>query len=97
MSVDQVYIIDELKRKVKLLAVKLESQNNEHIRLSSENTGLQDIVKTQEKEIKDLKQQNNTLLLSKAFVTENNGSHEAKVQINKIVREIDKCIALLNR
>ncbi len=50
-----------------------------------------------ELEINELKQRNNTLKLSKAFVSVNGEPQEAKVQINKIVREIDKCIALLNR
>jgi hypothetical protein len=97
MSVDQVYIVDELKRKVKLLAGRLEAQRNDYLRLNNANVNLEDKIKAQEEEIKELKQQNNTLKLSKAFVAENNGSQEAKVQINKIVREIVKCIALLNR
>ncbi len=29
-------------------------------------------------------------------ISEGNGSYEAKMRINQLVREIDKCIALLN-
>ncbi|MDA3822040.1 MAG: hypothetical protein PF450_05430 [Bacteroidales bacterium] len=97
MNVNQVYIVDELKQKVKLLADKLEAQKSSTSKLSSENVELEDKIKEKDSLINALKQQNNTLTLSKAFVSENGGSQEAKLQINRIVREIDKCIALLNR
>ena len=97
MSVTQVYIVDELKQKIQLLARKLKDQKQDNYRLHESYTELEVKLKEQEAEISELKQQNNTLKLSKAFVDENGGSQEAKLQINKIVREIDKCIALLNR
>jgi phage shock protein A len=97
MSVSQVYIIDELKQKIQLLADKLERHKSAATALHSQKTDLEDRIREQEKEINDLKKQNNTLKLTRAFVAENNEPQEAKLQINKIVREIDKCIALLNR
>lgn len=97
MSVTQVYIVDELKQKIQLLVEKLEHQKMTNTSLESQNTDLEEKLKEQEKEITELKTKNNTLKLSKAFVGDNGESQEAKLQINKIVREIDKCIALLNR
>jgi len=97
MSVNQVYIVDELKHKIQLLAEKLESMKNTSLMLQDQKKDLEDKIREQELKIEELKQKNNTLKLSKAFVSENGGSQEAKLQINKIVREIDKCIALLNR
>ena len=35
--------------------------------------------------------------IAKALIGSEEDSHEAKQKINRIVREIDKCIALLNR
>ena len=97
MNVNQVYIIDELKQKIQLLASKLESHKLAASELNAQKTDLEDRIREQELEINDLKKQNNTLKLSRAFVEENDGPQEAKLQINKIVREIDRCIALLNR
>jgi predicted nuclease with TOPRIM domain len=97
MNVTQVYIVDEIKQKMHKLAEKLESQKKSNTALSNENSILADKLREQEMEILELKKKNNTLKLSKAFVLENGESQEAKLQINKIVREIDKCIALLNR
>ena len=97
MNVNQVYIVDDLKKKIKLLAEKLETQKESNSKLAAENSDLEDKLREKDKEINELKQQTNTLKLSKAFLSENGESQEAKLQINKIVREIDRCIALLNR
>ena len=97
MSVDQVYIIDDLKQKFQSLRDRLEEQNNSNQKLNAENINLGDKLREQEEEINELKQQNNTLKLAKAFTAESEESQDAKLQINRIVREIDKCIALLNR
>ena len=97
MSVTQVYIVDELKRKLQLLAEKLESHQLTNEKLVAEKRNLEDRIKNKDIEINELKKQNNTLKLSRAFLEENEGDQEAKMQINKIVREIDRCIALLNR
>ncbi|MEX0981410.1 MAG: hypothetical protein WD577_01860 [Bacteroidales bacterium] len=97
MGFDQIYIVDELKHKINLLAKKLEEHKESCSSLTSENMDLEDKIREKELEISKLKQQNNTLKLSKAFVSVNGEPQEAKLQINKIVREIDKCIALLNR
>ena len=97
MSVDQVYIIDDLKQKFQSLRERLEEQKNSTLTLDAEKSNLEDKLRVQEEEIKELKQQNNTLKLAKAFTAESEESQDAKLQINRIVREIDKCIALLNR
>ena len=97
MSVDQVYIIDDLKQKFQVLRDRLEVQGSSNVKLSEDNQNLVDKLKQQEEEINELKKQNNTLKLAKAFSAESEESQEAKLQINRIVREIDKCIALLNR
>ena len=45
----------------------------------------------------DLKEKYNTLKFSKTVEATSGDVHFAKIRINQIVREIDKCIALLNR
>ena len=47
--------------------------------------------------IKDLEHKLETNDLARTFIGSGEGSKEAKLKINKIVREIDSCIALLNR
>jgi predicted nucleic acid-binding Zn-ribbon protein len=97
MNVDQVYIVDELKEKIQLLKQRMEEHKNNYSRLASEYRELSDRISEQEKNIKQLKNENKTLKLAKAFVSDSEASKDARLQINRIVREIDKCIALLNR
>lgn len=97
MSVDQVYIIDDLKQKFQSLRNRLEEHRESNLKLNADNQDLENKLRSREEEINELKQQNNTLKLAKAFTAEGEESQDAKLQINRIVREIDKCIALLNR
>ena len=48
-----------------------------------------------QRENKDLNNKLKTTRVASA-ISEGNGSYEAKMRINQLVREIDKCIALLN-
>ena len=97
MEVEQKDIVFTLKDKVKKL---LSLYNN----LKAENTELKKQVeenklqlKNKESEIEFLKNKYNKLKLAKSLLASTGDSHDAKIKINRIVREIDKCIALLNR
>ncbi len=45
----------------------------------------------------DLSKKNEDLKFAKSLAGVDDGSHEAKIKINRLVREIDKCISLLNK
>ncbi len=45
----------------------------------------------------DLSKRVEDLKFAKSLVGGNEDSHEAKIKINRLVREIDKCISLLNK
>lgn len=45
----------------------------------------------------DLNKKFEDLKFAKSLVGGNEDSHEAKIKINRLVREIDKCISLLNK
>ena len=47
--------------------------------------------------IKDLEEKNKKLQLAEAFKGSSADTNDAKLKIGRIVKEIDKCIALLNR
>jgi len=54
-------------------------------------------LKEKDIEISQLKDEIVKLKIAKSITTGDEESQEAKQKINKLVREIDKCIALLNR
>ena len=58
---------------------------------------LQKAVQQKQVLIEELEQKNQKLALEKGIMADGEEKQDAKIQINRIVREIDKCIALLNR
>ncbi len=79
---------------------KLIGQNNtlkNEIRVYTEKIKkFENILKDKNVEIESLSEQNNILKISKSIKTEE-GAVDTKKKINGLVREIDRCIGLLNK
>jgi hypothetical protein len=97
MNSDQAQIINDLKSNIVLLIEKLEKEKAEQIRFKNSNQELLRKIIMHEAKINDLEKKYSNLKIAKSLVAESEDSHEAKIKVNRIVREIDKCIALLNR
>ena len=97
MSADQVEIFEGIKQKIQSVKVRLKAQQDENLRLKQQYEDLQKTVQQKQLLIEELEQENQRLALVKGIMADGEGSQDARVQINRIVREIDKCIALLNR
>jgi len=97
MSVIQKDIVDDLKNKVQKIMALYADLKQECTELKNENQELKTELKNKESEVDFLKNKYNKLKLAKSISVSANDSHDAKIKINRIVREIDKCIALLNR
>jgi len=65
--------------------------------LVREKMNLLEQVESLSKENEEFKHQYDTLKLAKTFAVNTGDSQQAKNKISQIVREIDKCIALLNK
>ena len=91
-------LIDSFKSKFATLAERYTALKAENARLVGENEELRQKLDEKEKEIAENKKEQNTQQLARTFLAASgNDPQEAKNKINKIVREIDNCIALLNR
>lgn len=95
MALKHDAVINELNFKVDKL-IKL------YISSLEQNKGLESKVQDLQSEIENVKRENKELneeikrtKVANA-ISGNDGSYEAKMRINQLVREIDKCIALLN-
>ena len=86
-----------LNRKLDELLIKYQNLRTECNDLSSGNEAL--IIQLQEREarIKELEVKYERVKLSGALLGEGEHATEAKRKITELVREIDKCVALLNR
>jgi organic radical activating enzyme len=72
---------------------KLQSENE---LLKNQVAELKKAAELKEQEIKRLTQQNEVLSVAKSLSGDTESNKEAKLKINELVREIDKCISLLN-
>ena len=97
MSAEQVEIFEGIRLKIQSVKVRLKAQQEENLRLKQQFEDLQKTVQQKQLLIEELEQENQRLSLVKGIMADGEQSQDARVQINKIVREIDKCIALLNR
>jgi hypothetical protein len=103
MQEEKVKIVNDLKDKVKTLISIIERTKEENFQLFQEKQNLLNVVKEKDEEIKKYNKEIDDLKFANAI--SNGGSneevalirHEAKIKINRMVREIDKCISLLNK
>ncbi len=97
MEVEQKDIVITLKDKVKKLLSLYNNLKAENVELKKQADAVKIQLKNKDSEIEFLKNKYNKLKLAKSLSASTDDSHDAKIKINRIVREIDKCIALLNR
>lgn len=91
-------ILEELSTNIDRLVSKGREVENQKQELQEENAVLKELVSTQEQHIADLTAQNNVLQAAKSLAgTEVAATTDVRKKINELVREIDRCIALLNR
>lgn len=90
-------IISALNNKVEKMFSVVEKYKTENEHLKDELEQLKLAVKTKDLECLDYQTKLDNLKLAKVIQLSGNDFHEAKIKVNRIVREIDRCIALLNR
>ncbi len=97
MDSNQDQLVINLKEKIEVIVTMLEKSEEERSRLQKEKQQLSEQVKLKTIAFEKLEERYDTLKLAKAILGSSDNSHDAKIKVNRIVREIDKCIALLNQ
>lgn len=90
-------LIIELKDKINKLIAQYKGLQAEVKMLEEEKGRLADQLEVVNSDYSNLEQRFNNLKLTKDLVSGSTEAGDTKKRINQIVREIDKCIALLNR
>ncbi len=96
MGEDYQNAIGNLKKKIELIISKYEQVVSENQNLKSELSDCRSVLDTSINNIKELEEKVNRLQIAEAFKSSSQDVREAKQRIGRIVKEIDKCIALLN-
>lgn len=95
--VNQDEILHQLREKFKRLISYCDSLKAENISLKAENAGLKSQLEKRNDEYNQIASRYQSLNAARALAGTAGNSEDAKNKITGIVREIDKCIALLNQ
>ena len=94
----EISAISDIRKFIEELKNKLDDKVQENNRLNQEILNSVDEVKNLKSNILDLNEQVKLLKLASQIEGKEIGSNkDVKLMINEMVREIDKCIALLNK
>jgi phage shock protein A len=88
-------MLEKVKQNIRKLIAAYEAEKMERTRLQS---ALDQVLAQNEayrKQITELERQIDNLKLAEAFKADGAGSPEAKKKINSLLKEIDRCITLL--
>jgi predicted RNase H-like nuclease (RuvC/YqgF family) len=107
MKIKFVYILglmSEFKEKIEQLSIKVEKLIHLHTRykaeishLKSDNEKLISELELKEKKINELSEKNKVIKIAKSLAETGENAHDIKLKLNEVLREVDRCIALLNK
>jgi coenzyme F420-reducing hydrogenase delta subunit len=89
--------LKNLNRKLDELLDKYSNLKTECAKLKTGNEAVISQIQDRENMIKELEIKNERIKLSGALLGEGENATEARKKITELVREIDRCVALLNR
>jgi hypothetical protein len=92
-----INMIDDLKANVGQLMERIQAEKSTSETLISELEELRKVIKEKEAAYEVLVSKYKTLQVAKSLAGSKGGNGDVKASIHNLVREIDKCIALLNR
>lgn len=84
-----------IKQKIERLIAAYEQEKMERIRLQESLQQSQLQNETYRTQIKELERQIDNLKLTQAFVADGTDNTEARKKIDRLMKEIDKCISLM--
>ncbi len=88
--------ISSLAGRVEKLAGSHAQLHDENLKLKSKNDELEQVVTEQKNVLSKLEEQNKVVKIAKAVTEDDDDRKEQRKRLNELVREVDKCIALLN-
>ena len=86
-----------LNKKLEELFERYNNLRTKNVELKSENESIKNLLQERNEKIKELETKYERIKISGALVGEGENAAEAKKKINELVREIDRCVALINR
>ena len=89
-------LVGTIRSKVKKLVSTVHSLESENEKLRQKQVELLQTIENQNNLLEELQDKNKRILIADS-IKQTEGSGDVKKQIDEMVREIDKCIELLNK
>ena len=90
-------MLENIRKDIERLVAAYEAENRRRISLEEEVMQYKEKEETYRKRITELEQQIDNLKLKNVFLTASGDNIEAKERIEKLIRDIDRCIALMEK
>ncbi len=97
MTDEDQLLLNDLNANTKLLFTLYSDMENENRLCEAKITTLQNEIRKLEQEKMELNRKMEHLKIATRILSGVDENREAKQKINRLIREIDKCIALLNK
>ena len=88
-------MLENIRKDIERLVAAYEAENRRRISLEEEVMQYKEKEETYRKRITELEKQIDNLKLKNVFLTASGDNIEAKERIEKLIRDIDRCIALM--
>lgn len=96
MGTDFQQRLSRIRTKVEEVVEENVSLKRENMVLLEELEGLKKTIVLQKNALAELKEENKLIKLAKEMSMSGSDVHDLKIKINELVRDIDRCIDLLN-
>jgi len=90
-------MLEDIKKNIEKFIALYEGEHQARKSLEAELEGSKSLCETYRKQIAELQREVDNLKLTEAFTAPAGSNPAAKEKIEKLIREIDKCITLLER
>ncbi len=90
-------MLENIKKSIERLIARYENERDARIRLEEELSKEKSLNEAYGKRITELERQVDNLKLTEAFTASSAASADAKEKIDKLIKEIDNCISLLEK
>jgi len=90
-------LVEKVNSNIDRLIQTCEDLKSDKASLNDANQLMEKTISEQQDQIKELHGQMEMLKMAKSLAVADGKTTDAKLKINELVREIDKCISLLNK
>lgn len=96
-EISEQHLVERVERNIARVMAQNAELREANAALAAENARLEALAQRQATEMATLRHQMDQLLLRKSVTEVSGGVRAAKVRINRLLKDIDRCIALMNK